>query len=309
MTTTAADQPSQVRLVKTGPDSYEQYGGVASTGDLNANQLLVGNGGTSVRILGARGTTTTVLHGHATATPSFGAVYLRADVSSELPEANGGTGQASYTKGDLLVATSSTGLVKLAVGANGFALLADSTTSSGVRWSTISAGVAVLHTTKSGAAYVNRTDQQDIYRFSVPGNTLGTKNKIRLTVTGRSSGAAIAGGNICTLRTKYGGTTLFSHSIQTDDGVAGALANEPFTLDVIVSEDGVTNSQIGHGVVLGREAVAGGVLSGTARSIVLRGTAAIDDTAAQLLVVSAQHSVAEAGTTLTLESACAESIT
>lgn len=46
----------------------------------------------------------------------------------------GGTGQTSYTKGDVLVAQSTSVLSKLAVGNNGLALIADSTTSTGVAW-------------------------------------------------------------------------------------------------------------------------------------------------------------------------------
>ena len=50
----------------------------------------------------------------------------------------GGTGQVSYTKGDILVAQSASVLSKLSVGGNGSALVADSNQSSGVKW----AGVA-----------------------------------------------------------------------------------------------------------------------------------------------------------------------
>lgn len=46
----------------------------------------------------------------------------------------GGTGQTSYTKGDTLVASSSSVLGKLAVGGDGQALVADSTKTSGVTW-------------------------------------------------------------------------------------------------------------------------------------------------------------------------------
>lgn len=48
----------------------------------------------------------------------------------------GGTGQTSYTKGDLLVASSSSVLTKLAIGSDGQLLGADSTTATGVKWGT-----------------------------------------------------------------------------------------------------------------------------------------------------------------------------
>lgn len=48
----------------------------------------------------------------------------------------GGTGQTSFNKGDVLVAQSSSVLTKLAVGTDGFGLVADSTAQVGVAWRT-----------------------------------------------------------------------------------------------------------------------------------------------------------------------------
>lgn len=113
--------------------------------------------------LGSVGTTTQVLHGSASGDPSFGAVVLTTDVSGILPVANGGTnnafftvsgpattaktytfpnsnstiltdaaavtaaqggtGQTSYTIGDLLYASGATALSKLAGVATGNVLL------------------------------------------------------------------------------------------------------------------------------------------------------------------------------------------
>jgi len=47
----------------------------------------------------------------------------------------GGTGQTTYTKGDLLVANSNSVLTKLAIGIDGQTLFANSSTASGVQWS------------------------------------------------------------------------------------------------------------------------------------------------------------------------------
>ncbi len=53
----------------------------------------------------------------------------------------GGTGQTSYQKGDLLVATSSSVIARLTVGSDGTAIVADSAQSAGMKWG--SAGVNI----------------------------------------------------------------------------------------------------------------------------------------------------------------------
>lgn len=82
-------------------------GTVTNTGTLTANALILGNGGVDVAPMASLGTTTTVLHGNAAGAPTFGAVSLTADVSGTLPVGNGGTGQTSYTDGQLLIGNSS----------------------------------------------------------------------------------------------------------------------------------------------------------------------------------------------------------
>jgi hypothetical protein len=47
---------------------------------------------------------------------------------------DGGTGQATYTKGDLLVAPGGAALNRLAIGADGQALVADAASTNGVKW-------------------------------------------------------------------------------------------------------------------------------------------------------------------------------
>ncbi len=63
-------------------------GTVTNTGALVANELVIGNGGVDIKVLGTLGTTTTVLHGNAGGAPTFAAVSLTADVSGDLPFAN-----------------------------------------------------------------------------------------------------------------------------------------------------------------------------------------------------------------------------
>jgi hypothetical protein len=80
----------------------------ASSAALTQYALVVGGGaGAAPAPLASLGTTTTVLHGNAAGAPTFGAVSLTADVSGTLPVANGGTGQTTYTDGQLLIGNTS----------------------------------------------------------------------------------------------------------------------------------------------------------------------------------------------------------
>lgn len=54
-----------------------------------------------------------------------------------LDEAYGGTGQSSYTKGDILAASDTSTLNKIGVGANNTLLMADSSQASGVKWGSL----------------------------------------------------------------------------------------------------------------------------------------------------------------------------
>lgn len=66
-------------------------------GPLTGGALVIGNGGNDETVLASLGTTTTLLHGNAGGSPSWGAVVLTADVSGILPTANGGLNSASIT--------------------------------------------------------------------------------------------------------------------------------------------------------------------------------------------------------------------
>lgn len=82
----------------------------------------------------AAGTSTQVLHGGTA--PSWGSVSLTADVSGSLPVGNGGTNIASYAVGDIIYASGSTTLSKLADVAAGSYLRSGGVTTAPV-WSTV----------------------------------------------------------------------------------------------------------------------------------------------------------------------------
>lgn len=66
---------------------------------------------------------------------------LNADITSAgIDATHGGTGNTTYTKGDILVASGSSTLTKLNVGTDGQIPVADSTQTTGVKWATIQQG-------------------------------------------------------------------------------------------------------------------------------------------------------------------------
>ena len=75
----------------------------ASSSALTQYGVVIGGGAGAAPTSTAAGTSTTVLHGNASGTPTFGAVSLTADVSGQLPVANGGTGTNTLTANNVIL--------------------------------------------------------------------------------------------------------------------------------------------------------------------------------------------------------------
>jgi len=100
--------------------AFTASGTVASSAALTASAIVIGGGaGAAPTALGSLGTTTTVLHGNAAGSPTFGAVSLTTDVSGTLPVANGGTGAATLTTHGVLLGQGTSAVTALAVPASG----------------------------------------------------------------------------------------------------------------------------------------------------------------------------------------------
>jgi hypothetical protein len=74
--------------------------------------------------------------------------------SGTLAVARGGTGLASYAKGDILGASAATTLTKLTVGTNGQVLTADSSEATGLKWATPTVGTVTTVTSSTAALTV-----------------------------------------------------------------------------------------------------------------------------------------------------------
>lgn len=137
-------------------------GDVSLSGTLNAahggtglttytvGDLLVASGATALAKLSDVATGNVLLSGGVGASPSYGKVNLTLHVTGILPEANGGTNQSTYAKGDMLYASAANTLSKLAAPANASYMTING---SGVpSWKYPAAGAFVDTTTHTAAA-------------------------------------------------------------------------------------------------------------------------------------------------------------
>lgn len=92
----------------------------------------------------------------------------------------GGTGQTAYTKGDILVAQSSSVLTKLAVGSDGLTLKANSSVAAGIEWG--SGAGNKINNVGSTLWLANSSTLTSIAYGTIPGSTLGTSGAVRARV-------------------------------------------------------------------------------------------------------------------------------
>lgn len=174
--------------------------------------------------------------------------------------AKGGTGQTSYTKGDILVAQSATTLTKLTVGSNNQVLTADSTQTTGVKWGdsgnnasfvfgeTIAAGEAVViasggdgsdslisQTTSDGSSNGRAGSDWTGQTFTTGANTYFVDNVV---VRLRYGGAPLSGTISVSIRATSGGlpTGADLETAATLDAstITGSYANYTFAVNVSV---------------------------------------------------------------------------
>lgn len=119
----------------------------------------------------------------------------------------GGTGQTTFTKGDLIVAINASTLSKLATGIDNQVLTANSSTASGLNWANplsgrigVNASVISIRTPS--------TTESSLISTTVPGSTIGLNNAIRaksyINFQSLGNGASIM------LQANYGGSPVAS---------------------------------------------------------------------------------------------------
>lgn len=188
----------------------------------------------------------------------------------------GGTGQTSYSKGDLLAAQSSSVLVKVAIGSDGQVLQSDSGQSSGVKWSTVIANKIAIVSSTTGTANASLLT---LYASSVLGSTLGVNNAVRFTVP--FSTLALVSGQSAVISVSYGNNGLLSMNLF---GSGFPKISGPGRLEGMLFANNATNSQKAYATIYaGNNNMTSSFLGSGAY-----GTSSVESTANQLLTIQAQ---------------------
>lgn len=139
---------------------YEQYQ-IPLVDPTIINQTFIGSSPVTVINGGGGGSASgpNVTFSGGTTGLQFAASGNTITMSGVLIPANGGTGQSTYAKGDLLVASAAAVLSKLAAAANDARLTTDSTQTTGLAWVAASTGWGAASGTLSRAAYASYAGQ------------------------------------------------------------------------------------------------------------------------------------------------------
>lgn len=146
--------------------------GTIATGTWNATTIAVNKGGTglasyavgdllqasastTLSALAAVATGNVLISGGVTTVSSWGKVGLTTHVSGILPNANGGTGFATYAVGDLLYASTTSALSKLAAVATGQVLISQGTSTAPIWSGTLSVTGVVSTSVASSTPYAS----------------------------------------------------------------------------------------------------------------------------------------------------------
>jgi hypothetical protein len=106
-----------------------------------------------------------------------------------LAVARGGTSFSSYTKGDIIAASASGTLAKVAVGTDGQALVADSTQAAGVKWGVVTAGTV---TSVSGTTPLSVSNPTSTPVISIASATTSSAGVVQLTDSTTTTSSTIA---------------------------------------------------------------------------------------------------------------------
>jgi hypothetical protein len=179
--------------------------------------------------------------------------------SGTLAVARGGTGQSSYTKGDLLVASGATALAKLATGTNNQVLRVNSSTATGLEWATIPSGTVTSITSNTTALTVSGGTSAAVLTLrsattaldgivQLSDSTSSTSSSLAATATAVKSAYDLANaalpkaGGIITGAVVIGDAGSLSFEGSVDDGFETALTVANPTADQTITLPNLTGT-------------------------------------------------------------------
>lgn len=152
-----------------------------------------------------------------------------------------------------------------------------------------------LNLVTTDVTYASSTAENNLLSYTVPANTLGTGNIIRVTL--HVPDLKVTTAQTWTLRFKYGATTIATKAFTA----AGATTLQG-KIEFLLANTGTTNSQNGsYALTLAQVNYVGN--GNTVVNLIgesAQGTAAIDSTASQTLAVTSQHNNSSVNDTITV---------
>jgi len=148
--------------------------------------------------------------------------------------------------------------------------------------------------TTADVSVTNTTSETNLFQSSIAANTLGTNNGVRLYIPVKVLSSA-GGGNDCTIRVKYGSTTMITQQYGGD----GQTGDEGY-IEIYLTADAATGAQAANFFSI----VAPESQTAVSTSLVFflnsTGTASEDSTGALNLTVTAQWNIASASNVITV---------
>jgi hypothetical protein len=187
------------------------------------------------------------------------------------------------TKGDLIAATGSGVMARFGVGANETTLVADSSQSNGLKYAFRS---RLVSASAADVTVTGTTAETNLYQVSIPANTLGTSNVLKMTLHVQDLDLGVDT-RTTAIVAKYGSTAIGSFSYQPPAG--GTTVNGEGTIVATLMANGATNAQVG---ILETHAYESTGLFSTGLEETLQkafGTATENSTTALNFTVTAQH--------------------
>lgn len=142
-------------------------------------------------------------------------------------------------KGGIMVATAANTVDELVVGQNDFGIRADSSQSTGVKWTAVN---RLLSSLTTPVTVSNTTTETNLLSFSLAANMLSTGNVIKGKIFCSTYNEGAGASDDCVFRLKFGSTTIATITIGDS---AASSTGKRLDIDFILSATGATNSQKG----------------------------------------------------------------